>query len=147
MDSIEKLCIIHIHKDDASLDTHEFSYFNEDENSRNIMLPLSQSAWEKIKHVADSRKQLPNYASSRYRSLIENLPAEMPSNSACGYHSACYSNFTAQAKAKLIPISSSSQPVSVPSFSTRQSTPSSSVSIGESSTGVLEKKCIICLSE
>ena len=97
--------------------------------------------------MADSRKQLSNYASSKYRSLIENLPAEMPSNSACGYHSACYSNFTAQAKAILIPIPSSSQPVSVPSFSTRQSTRSSSVSIGESSTGVLVMVWVLVLQK
>ena len=108
------------------------------------LLSLTPEIWKNIVAITHVRKQLPNYSTSVYHDIIENLSESIPPNG--GYHTECYRSFTLlpkQTVKRFTPDDVDVIPSTSASCHSLRSGNVHGIGISQSS-GVLEKKCIFC---
>ena len=105
--------------------------------SEDIIKPFDQHTWSRVQASVEVRRNTPNLRSSKYFFIIKDLPSSfLPQD---GYHSKCYSNFTAVQRPQSIKRS-------VSESGDASNTPSSPplLRTAVTSTGVFENACIFC---
>ena len=108
----------------------------ETELDGDTVVPFTEHTWKTAGKVAQTRKKYQRR--SKYLEICESIDFESEPQPGYGFHSGCYSNFTAYQKEE----KSCSKDGSI---ETRSKVPKQSVGVASTS-GVLEKKCIFCKS-